>query len=199
MIEWRATEGGFLFDINITRSLNPLSSPTIISRIPQTMARPIPAPTPILIPASPDFPLNDTLRHDLQSALVRDNAVTSISNALSTECEKAGWQDAVKMRVMQILKSGEVESRQELVKAIVREARDIPIKDEGAMVGEKEKGEGKGKTGERVEGNGSKGTKGGEKAVDIKMPNTAVTEAVKAVRDTLEKVVEIEPEKGFWD
>lgn len=157
-----------------------------------TMAK----PTPVLVPASPDFPLDDTLRRDLQNALTRENTVPLISTALNVECEKAGWQDALKARVIQMLKSGEFENRQELVGAIVREAR-------GLCVEENEAGEapfsGKGKGSKENKGIGKKGDPRREKAVDIRIPQNAIAEGVAAVRNTLDKFIEIEPEKGFWD
>ena len=154
-------------------------------------------PAPVLVPTSPDFPLDEPLRQDLQSALVRGRAVSLISKALNTECKNAGWQDAVKARVMQMLKSGDFENRQQLVRAIVREARGLPEEDEGS---EDEllsvKGEGKGReSGTRY---GKKGVEWGEKAVDIRIPEKATVEATRVVRETLDKVVEIEPEKDFW-
>jgi len=154
-------------------------------------------PAPVLVPTFPDFPLDEPLRQDLQAALVRGRAVSPISKALNTECKNAGWQDAVKARVMQMLRSGDFENRQQLVRAIVREARGLPAEDEGGedgLLGVK--GEGKGR--ERGTGYGNKGGKGREKAVDIRIPEKATVEATRVVRETLDKVVEIEPEKDFW-
>jgi hypothetical protein len=154
-------------------------------------------PAPVLVPTFPDFPLDEPLRQDLQSALVRGRAVSLISKALNIECKNAGWQDAVKARVMQMLKSGDFENRQQLVQAIVKEARGLPAEDEGGEDGLLSvKGEGKGR--ERGTGYGNKGVERGEKAVDIRIPEKATVEATRVVRETLDKVVEIEPEKDFW-
>jgi len=156
-------------------------------------------PEPTKVPANPDFPLHDALRHDLQSALARERAVPVILQALNTECQKAGWHDAVKARIMQMLKSGNYETRQEVVRAIVREARGLPEEEEEEK--EEEDGFGGMKDKGRVDdaGNGTEGFGGGEVPIDIKIPKKATMEGVKVVRDALEKVVEIEPEKGFWD
>ena len=148
----------------------------------------MPVQAQVLVPASPDFPLDDALRRDLQNALTRENAVPLISTALHGECEKAGWQDALKARVMQLLKSGEFENRQELVRAIVSEARDLSAEEE-------EDGE----VQFSRKASAKKAAERGEKSVDIRIPQKAIAEGVAAVRNTLVKVVEIEPEKGFWD
>ncbi len=69
---------------------------------------------------------------------------------------------------------------------VVREARGVEDDDE-----EEEDGRGKDEVKEK-EGNADK--------IDIRVPEQAVNEAVKVVKDALETKVELEKEgKGFWD
>ena len=149
-------------------------------------------PTPLLIPRDIPTPLPDDLRQDIRAALVRERAIKNILKALKTEGGKAGWEDALKARVNQLLRSGEFKSRADLVGVIVQEARGLPVAEEEEGE-ERESGKVKGK------GRG-RDVKGGEKLVDIKIPDKAIAEGTKAVRGVLEKLGELEPEaKDFWD
>ncbi|KAK3166660.1 hypothetical protein OEA41_009785 [Lepraria neglecta] len=152
----------------------------------------MPPPTPLLIPRDIPTPLPDDLRQDIRAALVRERAIKNILKALKTECGKAGWEDALKARVNQLLRSGEFKSRADLVGAIIREAKGLPVAEEE---------EGEDREGGKVKGKGrGRDVKGEEKLVDIKIPDKAIAEGAKVVRGVLEKVGELEPEaKGFWD
>ncbi|KAL2049426.1 hypothetical protein ABVK25_010330 [Lepraria finkii] len=146
---------------------------------------------PLLIPRDIPTPLPDDLRQDIRAALVRERAIKNILKALKTECGKAGWEDALKARVNQLLRSGEFKSRADLVGVLVREARGLSVAEE------EEEGEERGDWEGEVEG---RDVNGGEKLVDIKIPEKAIAEGAKVVREVLEKVGELEPEaKDFWD
>lgn len=93
----------------------------------------------------------------------------------------------MKQRTLQLLESRECWKWEDLVGAVVREARGVEeVGEEGQ--GGKENGMNGGRDGES------------EGKVDIRIPEKAVAEAAKVVKGVLEKKVELEPEgKGFWD
>ncbi|KAK0507920.1 hypothetical protein JMJ35_009809 [Cladonia borealis] len=143
---------------------------------------PIPTPLPTPLPA----PLLTTLT----TALLTANAIPPILRTLTLECQKAKWQDAVKARIMQMLKDEGYVDKAEMLRVLVREARGL--EEEGEGEGDDDGGDG------GVQ-KGRKDGKGGEGRIDVRVPEKAVSEGVKVVKGYLEKVVEVEPEVvDFW-
>ena len=101
-------------------------------------------------------------------------------------------------RTQQLLEEREYWKWEDLVGAVVREARGLDDKEE-----EEEEEEEEGGDGEQRGKDKKKGLSGGEDVegkVDIRIPEKAVREAAVVVRGVLEEKVELEPEgKGFWD
>ena len=136
----------------------------------------------IKIPTPLPTPLPPPLLTSITNALVTTNAINPILRTLTTECQKTKWQDAVKARIMQMLKEEGYVNKAEVLRVLVREARGIEEEDEGDGV---QKG--------RKEG------KGGDGKIDVRVPEKAVSEGAKIVKGYLEKVVEVEPEVvDFW-
>lgn len=147
-----------------------------------------PTPTPaILIPRTPTSPLDPTLRTSIQTAILNPKTIKTLRKTLETETQAGAWQEKVKQRTLQLLESRECWKWEDLVGAVVREARGVEeVGEEGQ--GGKENGMNGGRDGES------------EGKVDIRIPEKAVAEAAKVVKGVLEKKVELEPEgKGFWD
>lgn len=130
----------------------------------------------IALPAtSTPVPLPPTLHSTLLSALLaQPAAVPRIQSAISHELAAAGWTTALRTRIAQLLRNGECATYEELMARVLREARG----DAGGQNGVNGHGgeNGDGEAGERVE---------------IKIPEKAVREGVKAVRRELEAVCEV--------
>ena len=144
----------------------------------------------ITIPTPLPTPLSPPLLTSLTNALLTANAITPILRTLTTECQKAKWQDAVKARIMQMLKNEEYVDRAEMLRVLVREARGL--EEEGEEDNERED---EGDDGQKV----TRNENGGEGRIDVRVPEKAVSEGAKIVKGVLEKVVEVEPEVvDFW-
>ena len=154
----------------------------------------MPPPQPkITIPTPLPTPLPPPLLTSLTNALLTANAITPILRTLTTECEKAKWQDAVKARIMQMFKNEEYVDKAEMLRVLVREARGL--EEEGEDDEREDEGEDEGDDVQR----GTKNGKGGEGRIDVRVPEKAVSEGARIVKGVLEKVVEIEPEVvDFW-
>ncbi|EON70038.1 hypothetical protein W97_09306 [Coniosporium apollinis CBS 100218] len=130
----------------------------------------------ITLPAtSTPVPLPPTLHSTLLSALLaQPAAVPRIQSAISHELAAAGWTTALRTRIAQLLRNGDCATYEELMARVLREARG----DAGGQNGFNGHGgeNGDGEAGERVE---------------IKIPEKAVKEGVKAVRRELEAVCEV--------
>ena len=100
------------------------------------------------------------------------------------------WQDAVKARIMQMLKNEGYVDKAEILRVLVREVRGLEE--------EEEDGDDDDEREDEVQ-RGRKDGKGGEGKIDVRVPEKAVSEGAKIVKGVLEKVVEVEPEVvDFW-
>lgn len=130
-------------------------------------------PTKIIVPNPPPSPLSASLRNDTTSALFsQTKAIPNLQKTLLAECEKSGWLDAVRERSLQLLREDEGRGGKDVVALLVDEAR------------------GGKSTGDVVKGGEAKN--GGREMVDVKMPERAVKEGTRVVRDALEGIVEFE-------
>lgn len=139
---------------------------------------PTKTPTPLLIPHPLPTPLPPTLRAPLQSRIVTSNTVPSILSALRSACATSGWEDAIRARVLELLREGEVKDTEELLRRVVGEVRGVG----GEEVGGKK------------DGNNGKGKGRG----DLRVPEAGIKEGTRIVRGVLDGCVEIEPERDFW-
>ena len=150
----------------------------------------------ITIPTPLPTPLPPPLLASLTSALLTANAITPILRTLTTECQKAKWQDAVKARIMQMLKDEGFVDKAEMLRVLVREARGLEEEEEDGDDDDDDEREDDGGNGVQK---GMKDGKGGEGRIDVRVPEKAVSEGAKIVKGVLEKVVEVEPEVvDFW-
>ncbi len=131
-----------------------------------------------LAPASTPVPLPPTLHSTLLSALLaQPTAVPRIQATIAHELSAAGWTSALRTRVAQLLRSGECTTYEEVMARVLAEAR-------GEKVGGGANGiNGHAGTNGEVDGEGGK--------VEIKIPEKAVREGVRAVRRELEAVCEV--------
>ncbi|KAJ9637743.1 hypothetical protein H2199_007234 [Coniosporium tulheliwenetii] len=103
-------------------------------------------------------------------------AVPRIQSAISHELAAAGWTTALRTRIAQLLRNGECATYEELMARVLREARGEAGGQNGVNGHGGENGDAEGREGERVE---------------IKIPERAVREGVRAVRRELEAVCEV--------
>ena len=152
-----------------------------------------PPPSKIAIPTPLPHPLPAPLLTSLTNVLLATSAINPILRTLTTECQNAKWQDAVKARIRQMLKEEGYIDKAEILRVLVREARGL--EDEGE---EEEEDDDDDDEGDGVK-RGTKNGKAGESKIDVRVPEKAVSEGTKIVKAELEKVVEIEPEVvDFW-
>lgn len=134
-------------------------------------------PTTINVPYPPPSPLSASLRNDITSALFsQTEAIPTLQKTLLAACEKEGWLDAVRERSLQLLREDEGRGYREVMAILVDEAR-------GQGEGGKSTGDAAKKGEARV---------GRREVVDVKMPERAVNEGARVVRDALEGIVEVE-------
>ena len=147
-----------------------------------------PPPSKIAIPTPLPHPLPAPLLTSLTNALLATSAINPILRTLTTECQNAKWQDAVKARIRQMLKEEGYIDKAEILRVLVREARGLEEEEEDD---DDDEGDGVKR--------GTKNGKAGESKIGVRVPEKAVSEGTKIVKAELEKVVEIEPEVvDFW-
>ncbi|KAL9104860.1 MAG: hypothetical protein Q9163_000246 [Psora crenata] len=152
------------------------------------------APERVVVPHDPDAPLDPSLRSELFTALIRQNAISDLQKTLEAECQSAGWQDRVQERILQLLRNGEVKSLKRLEAIIVAEAlgREKGAKGisdaevDGAGQVDDEDATREKRTLEHRETNGGS-------AADIKLPEKATIAGTEIVRAVLEDVVDVGP------
>ena len=125
----------------------------------------------------PPSPLPPSLRNDIIAALFsQTDAIPSFQQVLLSECEKAGWLDAVRERSSQLLRENGGRSHNELVAILTEEAR-----------GQRKKVE---TTGEALQP--TKSDNMAQERINIEMPEEAVKEGTKVVTHALNGVVQFE-------
>jgi hypothetical protein len=122
-------------------------------------------------------------RNELYSSLLSGTGILNIESTLSHELQRSGWVDNLRQYMMQLLRSGEATSVDELM----------------AKVSEKMKADRGHVNGNGVNGvNGVNGTNGhsADEDVDLKIPERAIREGAKTIRKELEKVCDINMDAG---
>ncbi|MCJ1354722.1 MAG: hypothetical protein MMC33_004711 [Icmadophila ericetorum] len=111
--------------------------------------------------------LTPPLRTQIHQILLSTNAISTIHLALLQECQSSGWLEAIRRRALELLRSGECGSFEEVMDAVLREAR-----------------------GKNVNGVISNGTAVEEKT-NVKIPETVTAEGVKIVKGVLEEMLDV--------
>lgn len=133
-------------------------------------------PSPkIYVSNPPPSPLPTSLRNDITSALFsQTQAIPALQKTLLSQCEKAGWLDAVRKRSLQLLREDEGRGYRDVVAILVGEARGGKSTDDVVKSGE--------------------ARDGGREVVDVKVPEKAVNGGARIVSDALEGIVQFEGE-----
>lgn len=132
-------------------------------------------PAKVQVPNPPPSPLPASLRNDLIGALFsQTEAIPVLQKTLLTECKNARWLDAIRQRSLQLLREDEGRSHKEVMEILVDEAR------------------GQEKSGQKDAGLNTRSKGAEDEPVDVKMPERAVKEGTKVVRDALDGVVVFE-------
>ena len=135
------------------------------------------SPSKIPVPYPPPSPLPPSLRKNIIGALFsQTDAIPSLQRVLLSECEKAGWLDAVRLRSLQLLREDGGRTHDELLAILTDEARG-----QGEMVQN---------TGEAIQPTKLNNT--APERINIKMPKEAVKEGTKVVTQALNGVVKFE-------
>jgi hypothetical protein len=131
--------------------------------------------------ASSSTPLPQNLVNDITTALLTANAIPRIQAVLNHELAATGWTANLRSFVLQLLRSGECTTYDELMERVLEEVRSKP----GQQMTEKSIN--------GVNGTGNSKVQSG-KSVDeggLLVPDKAVREGIKVVRKELEGVCEI--------
>ncbi|KAK8162309.1 hypothetical protein BKA80DRAFT_189734, partial [Phyllosticta citrichinensis] len=116
------------------------------------------------------------------SALLSANAIPRIQSALQQSLQESGWTHSLQSYVLKLLRDGECTTYEELMARVMAECRpgdtatDNKDKDKDSANGDG-----------AVNGTSSKNGSG----VDIKVPDRAVREGIRAVRKEIERVCDI--------
>lgn len=116
----------------------------------------------------------------LTAALFAANAIPRIQAALSHSLQEAGWTHALRAHVLNLLRSGECGSYDELMARVLEDTR----QQQGDNEDKEQNGNG-------VKNGGGAETGAARSAESIKIPDKAVREGIKAVRKEVEGVCEI--------
>ena len=131
--------------------------------------------TRVRVPHPPPSPLPASLSNDIIGALFsHTDAIPSLQQTLLSETEKAGWLDAVRKRSLQLLREDEGRSQRDVMKILVKEARAEET------------------SGLNESGLNTSSKTGEQEAVDVRIPQKAVKEGTRVVRDALADVVAFE-------
>ena len=139
------------------------------------------SPSKIPISASTHYASSPALQSDIASALVASRGIQRIEAALRHSLQSSGWTDNIRAYCLDLLRSGECSTYDELMARIVKDSRPG----------------GDGKAADGVNGNGMNGDTdghaGGPRSVEeggVQIPQSAVKEGLKAVRTELEEICE---------
>ncbi|KAF2838053.1 hypothetical protein M501DRAFT_850530 [Patellaria atrata CBS 101060] len=123
----------------------------------------------------PTHPLPPNLHTSLLSALLTAHSIPAIQSALLTSLSQTGWTTNIRAYILELLRSGECGSYNELMAKVLEEAVGKQSEDMNGKEG-------------RVNGVGN-GEAEGE--TGIRIPEKAVQAGIKAVRQELEKVCDV--------
>lgn len=144
------------------------------------------SPSKIPISSSTHYSSSPALQSDIASALVASRGIQRIEAVLRHSLQASGWTDNLRAYCLDLLRSGECSTYDELMARIVKDARP------GA------KGEGDGKATDGVNGSAVNGETdghvGGPRSVEeggVQIPQSAVKEGLKIVRSELEEVCDV--------
>ncbi|KAK8163793.1 hypothetical protein IWX90DRAFT_240131 [Phyllosticta citrichinensis] len=141
----------------------------------------MPSATPVTVSSSATT-LNPATQAALTSALLSANAIPRIQSALQQSLQESGWTHSLQSYVLKLLRDGECTTYEELMARVMAECRpgdtatDNKDKDKDSANGDG-----------AVNGTSSKNGSG----VDIKVPDRAVREGIRAVRKEIERVCDI--------
>lgn len=128
--------------------------------------------------------LSSNTRNDIYSLLLSGSGIPTIERTLSHELQSSGWLDSLKSYITSLLRSGEVTTLDEIMERVRAKM-------------ELEKTSGTNGVNGVVNGvNGNGVHEGIGEDVDLKIPERAIREGAKAVRQELEKVCDITTGEG---
>ena len=133
-------------------------------------------PLKVVVPAPPPSPLPSTLNRELISALFsHTTTIPKVQQSLLAECREAAWLEKVQERSYQLLREDETRDFDEVMRILIKESTS-----DGDRA--QQKGEERGK----IEEQG--------KVANVKLPEKAIDEAVRIVKEGLDSVVKFEGE-----
>ncbi|KAL9065509.1 MAG: hypothetical protein Q9157_007449 [Trypethelium eluteriae] len=144
------------------------------------------SPSKLPISSSIHYSSSPSLQSDIASALTASRGVKRIESTLRHSLQSTGWTDNLRTYCLDLLRSGECSTYDELMTRIVKDSRP------GG------KGESDGKSADSTNGTAFNGETdrqiGGPRSVEeggIQIPQTTVKEGLRVVRAELEQVCEI--------
>ena len=158
----------------------------------------------VSVPRHPPNPLTADLRILLISGLLSSSAIQNLNSTLLSSCQVTGWLDAARDRAVQLLRSGECSTHEQVMAALQEESKgraiEKPMTEKPAngysnsilaTGGQAPSGEREGK-----EWNWREYDRDGghvkEKKVDVIMPKKVIEDGKKLVREALSQLVVIE-------
>ncbi|KAK7729012.1 hypothetical protein SLS57_002244 [Botryosphaeria dothidea] len=121
----------------------------------------------------------------LTAALFSANSIPRIQAALQHSLQESGWTHALRAHVLNLLRSGECASYDELMARVLEDTRQA-----GSAGGDKDKEQnGHATNGDKNSGGAETGA--ARSADSIRIPDKAVKEGIKAVRKEVEGVCDI--------
>ena len=127
-------------------------------------------------------PMRDDYQHEITSALVASKAVPRIEAVLAQELAASGWTTNMRTYIQHLLRSGECTSYKELMARVNRAVRADRLQEQDL---DREV------NGVNGEANGTT-TTSNELEQSVKIPDRVVKEGIKAVRQEVEKVCDID-------
>ncbi|KAK7540245.1 hypothetical protein IWX49DRAFT_507804 [Phyllosticta citricarpa] len=143
----------------------------------------MPSATPVTVSSSTTT-LNPATQAALTSALLSANAIPRIQSALQQSLQESGWTHNLHNYVLKLLRDGECTTYEELMARVMAECRPGDAATESK---DKDKDKDSANGDGAVNGTSSKNGSG----ADIKIPDKAVREGIRAVRKEIERVCDI--------
>lgn len=158
----------------------------------------------VSVPRHPPNRLTPDLRVRLISGLLSSGAIQNLNSTLLSSCQVTGWLDAVRDRAIQLLRSGECSTYEQVMAALQEESKGRGIEKTAA----EKRANGYSNRALANGGQASDGEREGaerdwreydtddgrvkEKRVDVTMPKKVIEDGKKFVKEALDQIVVIE-------
>ncbi|PNS18935.1 hypothetical protein CAC42_6030 [Sphaceloma murrayae] len=116
---------------------------------------------------------SESLQNQITGALIANGSIPTIQSSLLHELQASGWTTSLRNYVIALVRSGECTKYDDLMDKILEEAL-------------------KGVAGERTRATNGNTSNGNRPGQELKIPDSAIKEAIKVVKKELEKVCDVE-------